>query len=100
MSKDSHWSQGPYNYEIMKIELFKEENQKLFLAIRDQVSQTLLKSGAITMGAAISLPSGIGSADSFTMMACVDRLVELGELQEVATTGSGQKRIFIKTRDY
>jgi hypothetical protein len=38
-----------------------------------------------------------GSGDSWTMLACMDRLVELGEIREVPQSGvAGQDRIFVK----
>jgi len=88
-----------YDYEMQKSELFTEQGQKLFLAIRDQVADKLSVSGAVTMGAAISLPPGIGAANSWEMMACVDRLAELDELWEIPTSGSAQRRVFVKGRE-
>lgn len=77
-----------YNYETEKRELFKEENQKLFLAIRDQVKQKISVAGAVTLLTSCRLPDGIGAAGSWTMMACVDRLVELGELKKIENGGN------------
>jgi len=87
---------GGYNYSQLKSALFTEEKQKLFLAIRDQVHYMLSISGAITMESASNLPENIGSASNWEMMACVDRLVELGELKEIHTTGIHNDRIFVK----
>ncbi len=84
-----------YNYEELKPTLFTEENQKLFLGIRDQVQGMIKQSGAVDMGHAMELPTGAGAANSWTMMACVDRLVELGELREIPTNGAGQDRVFV-----
>lgn len=85
-----------YRYEEIKPQLFTEENQKLFLALRDQIHNRLRVSGAITMAKAIELPNGIGAAGSWEMMACVDRLVELNEIIEIPTDeGPAQDRIFI-----
>ena len=72
-----------YEYEKIKPELFLEENQKLFLAIRDQVHRKIKISGAVTMNRAIELPEGIGAAGGWQMMACVHRLAELGEIKEI-----------------
>lgn len=85
-----------YDYFTEKPKLFLEENQKLFLAIRDQVEYGLSISGAITMERAARLPDGIGSAGNWEMMACIDRLVELGELQELPTAGRTQNRVFVR----
>ena len=85
-----------YNYEEQKQKLFTDNGQRLFLAIRDQVQKMVIESGAVTMGKAIGLPSGIGAADSWEMMACVDRMVELKELREIPTGGAGQHRLFVE----
>ena len=82
-----------YSYKEEKKELFSEENQKLFLAIRDQVKRKLKISGAIDMAPAIDQTSGC----SWMMMACVDRMLELGELREITTENTmGQYRIFVE----
>jgi hypothetical protein len=86
-----------YDYQSERVKLFTEENQKLFLGIRDRVRWLLSQSGAVRMNEAMAIPKGIGGADSWTMLACVDRLVELGELVEV-TAGqkvAGQYRVFV-----
>ena len=84
-----------YNYQEQKKELFTEDGLKLFTAIRDQINRMLKVSGAVKMGNAISLPKGIGVADTWELMACVDHMVSLGELIEVPTNGSGQDRVFV-----
>jgi len=86
-----------YKYEKIKPKIFTEENQKLFLGIREHVKRTLAISGAITMIKATILPKGVGGADSWTQMACVDRLVELGEIREICQNQSvfDQERIFV-----
>ena len=84
-----------YNYQEQKKELFTEDGLKLFTAIRDQINRMLKVSGAVKMGNAISLPKGIGAADTWELMACVDHMVSLGELIEVPTNGSGQDRVFV-----
>lgn len=47
---------------------------------RDHVRKLLPQSGAVTCGAALN---GARGGDSFTMLACVDYLVEIGELVPV-----------------
>ena len=86
-----------YKYEIEKPAIFTEGGQVLFLAIRDNVFSLLKKSGAVKMGSAINVKI---CSESFTQMACVDRLVELGEIREI-TKGNdlhGQDRVFVETR--
>jgi len=84
-----------YKYSELKPTLFTEENQELFLGIRDPVQQMLSVSGAVRMGQAMALPKGAGAADTWTLLACVDRLVEMGELREIPTNGAGQDRVFV-----
>ena len=68
-----------YGYSQERARIFTEEGQQAFLAIRDRVQQLLRQSGACTMGKAIDG----GTGDTWFMMACVERLVELGEIEEV-----------------
>ena len=85
-----------YNYEEIKPKLFIEAHQRLFLEIRDTVHRHLSEAGIAKMGFILNGISG----DSWVMMACVDRLVELGEIQEVFHGDcSGQDRIFIKKEE-
>jgi hypothetical protein len=82
-----------YKYEQIKPKIFTEEGQLMFLRIRDKVLHTIAHSGAISMDIAIS---NCGGGDAWTMLACVDRLVELKEIEEVTTNSPGQYRIFTK----
>lgn len=86
-----------YNYEEMREHIFTEENQKMFLSIRDRSKRLIDLAGCATMGKLIAGESG----DSWHMMACVDRLIELDELHEIKQEGyvAGQYRIFTK-RDW
>lgn len=83
-----------YVYEQQKAFVLTDEGQRTFLKIRDHVHKLLEEAGAVRMQEAMK-----GTGDSWDLMACVDRLVELGELREV-TTGkvAGQHRIFVKGR--
>lgn len=83
-----------YKYEDLKNKLFTDESQRTFLKIRDFINKNIEKSGAIRMKEIMSC----GSGDSWTLMACVDRLVELNEILEIQQTTyvPGQYRIFIK----
>jgi len=68
----------------------------MYTHIRDHVHELLAASGAVTMGAAIRGECG----DSWTMLACVDRMVEIGELLEVPNSyyHTGQQRLFIQNK--
>ena len=85
-----------YVYEDQKSTLFTDEGQRMFLRARDNVEKMLDMSGAVMMGAAIT---GIGDGDSWEMLACVDRLVELGEIREIEQGDvCGQYRIFVRAK--
>jgi hypothetical protein len=81
-----------YNYQTQRQKIFTEEGQRMFLAIRDRAKELLAMSGAVMSGNLM-----IGSGNSWDMIACQDRLVELGELVEIPNpvSGAGQYRIFI-----
>lgn len=66
----------------------------MFLRIRDKTHELLELAGAARLEEMISGNTG----ESWLMLACVDRLVELGEIREVTEKGScaGQHRIFVK----
>lgn len=80
-----------YNYEAEKKELFTDEGQRMFLKIRDKVNELLDNAGAVRMQEAIGY--------SWRQLACVDRMVELGELREIPQSGMpGQYRVFVRIR--
>lgn len=81
-----------YNYQTEKQRIFTEDGQEMFLKIRDNVQRLIKQSGAVMMQNVINSVTG----DSWMMLACVDRLVELKEIREI--TGSnvaGQHRVFV-----
>ena len=82
-----------YRYEELKPKIFTEEGQEMFLRIRDNVNALLKVAGVVQMQKAINGCTG----DTWHMMACVDRLVELNEIREIKTDGAGQHRIFVAT---
>lgn len=82
-----------YNYEAEKKQLFTDAGQRMFLAIRDNAIALARKSGAVRMQEAMHAGTG---GDSWTMLACVDRMVELGELREIVQGSvAGQYRVFV-----
>lgn len=82
-----------YQYETEKANLFTEEGQRMFLKIRDRINNLLNTGGAVRMQEAIADATG----DSWQMLACVDRMVELGELHEVTGKNvTGQHRVFTR----
>lgn len=82
-----------YVYGELKQHVFSEGGQRMFLDIRDNAQRLMAQSGAATMNKLISSCTG----DVWQMMACVDRLVELGELIEIVNPHSraGQHRLFV-----
>lgn len=83
-----------YTYAKCKPNVLTDDGQRLFLQIRDRVKSLLKMAGAFRLQEAISESSG----SSFDMIACVDRLVELGEIYELPRHAAvhpwNQNRIF------
>lgn len=77
-----------YNYQTEKAELFTDQGQRRFLEIRDRV-----KSLPHLFEMQDAIRSTCGS--NWAAMACIDRLVELGEIREVPTLDvAAQHRVF------
>lgn len=91
-----------YSYQTQRAEVFTEEGQRLFLAIRDRVHSLLKDAGAIRFQEATSRclkDSGLGACDSWMQLACIDRLVELGEIREIPQDNcTGQHRVFVSAK--
>lgn len=86
-----------YNYETEKKEIFTERGQRQFLSIRDNAHRLIELAGSARMDKIIAGQTG----SSWTMMACVDRLVELGEIREASPARcAGQYRTFTKYPTY
>lgn len=68
-----------YDYRLVRESLFTDEGQRLFLKVRDRLRDAVTRSGALRMREAISGFRG----ERWQVMACVDRMVELGELVEL-----------------
>lgn len=83
----------PYTYQEEKPKLLTDDGQRLFLRFRDRAQSLLKASGAVR---AHELMSGF-SGDSWVLLACVDRLVELGELRliEQADLVATQYQIYV-----
>lgn len=80
----------PYSYRELRPQLFTEEGQTRFLAVRDRARDLLTQHGQATLG---QLIHGFGGAD-WDHIACVDRMVELGELHKVATGNMMQDDLY------
>ncbi len=78
---------------VIGIGYLNTRGQRLFLEIRDRVRGLLETAGAFTAGAAMRGSTG----DSWKMLACIDRLLELGEIREVTADVdqvAAQHRVF------
>lgn len=81
-----------YDYKKYRDQIFTDEGQRTFLKIRDNIQRCLKVSGAVRMTEAISGCSGL----NWEHMACVDRMVELGEIREIQQPPCiAQSRIFV-----
>ena len=86
-----------YNYKIQKPALLTDEGQRTFLAVRDNVQRLLKLAGTVRVGEAINCDRA--PSDSWELLACFDRMVELGELREILQPGcAGQHRMFVSGR--
>lgn len=81
-----------YNYQEEKKDLLTEDGIKTLLKIRDRVKHLLNEAGAFRMEHAFKGASG----STWTMMACIDFMVEQGEISECkhSNINAGQNRIF------
>lgn len=87
-----------YDYLTEREALFTDEGQRKLLSVRDRVHRLLKQAGAVRMREAIAELSG----STWVAMACVDRLVELGEIREVTVPAAlvfAQYRVFVAVRE-
>ena len=81
-----------YNYDETKKDLYTDKGQRMFLEIRDNIRELLKISGAFMMDNATINVAG----DSFLKLACIDRLIELNEIELIYNEGHTQNRVYIK----
>ena len=83
-----------YEYSTERAKLFTEEGQVMFLKIRDNVQRLLKEAGAVRAQEALGNVCG----DGWTMLACLDRLVELREIRRVerAHHVNAQDEIYVR----
>ena len=83
-----------YEYATERPNIFTEDGQRMFLKIRDRTAELLKAAGAVRCQELLATSTG----DGWHLLACIDRLVELGELREV-TAGqnvAGQHRVYVR----
>ena len=83
-----------YDYAVQRASVFTEDGQIMFLKIRDAANRLFQLAGAARFQ---EITHGV-TGDTWKMLACVDRLVELGEIREIPQESRtpGQYRIFVK----
>jgi hypothetical protein len=84
-----------YDYSTEKSYTLTDEGQRRCFEILRTATKALAIAGCVR---AQELMGG-HSGDSFRIMACIDRLVEAGELREVPTEGAWQHRVFVAGHD-
>lgn len=84
-----------YDYATQRAEVFTEDGLKHLLAIRDNVKKLIAQAGAVRLQEAIAA----GSGDVWTLLACIDYMVERRELFELTQAGiAAQYRVFVGGR--
>ncbi len=78
-----------YNYETQKPRLFTDQGQRDFLKARDEVHRLLGLAGAFRFDKV-----NFGSGDSWTMLAMIDRMIELGEIEECPRPSWAQYKVY------
>lgn len=79
-----------YKYEDEKPGIFTDDGVRTFLKIRDRVKYLLSEAGAFTTQQAICKATG----SNWLHLACLDYMVEIGELRKVSTDGWTQGHVF------
>jgi hypothetical protein len=80
-----------YSYETEKPSLFTDDGQRMFIKMRDNAFRLCALAGCVRMREMMATVTG----SSWQMLACADRMVELGDLIEVPQERcAGQHRIF------
>jgi hypothetical protein len=84
-----------YNYNEQKAELLTTSGFNAYVQVKANAEKLLKESGAFKLHNVIQGVSGAGS--SWTLLACVDKLVENKEIKEIPIPDRmAQDRIFVK----
>ncbi|KKN96786.1 hypothetical protein LCGC14_0164300 [marine sediment metagenome] len=86
-----------YEYETLKPQLLTDDGQRMFIQGRDEVLKLMPnRSDSVLMGRALDF---FKAGDSWLKMACVDRMVEIGDLHEISGDNVvAQHRVFVRAR--
>lgn len=86
-------AEARYTYEAYRDRLFTDEGSQMFTKIRDNTLRLIDLAGAVMSGNATRRVTG----DTFDMMACLDRMIEMDDIEEVTEPHvRGQDRVFVK----
>lgn len=82
-----------YDYATQRPKVFTEDGVSMPLKIRDTTKALIARAGVARSDKMMAGCSG----DVWDMLACIDRLVEMGDIHEIPNTMSraGQHRVFI-----
>jgi hypothetical protein len=81
-----------YNYQDQRPCMFTDDGQRMLLKIRDNANRLCKTAGVVRMD---KIMLGV-SGDTWGMLACADRLIELGDLREIDYGQcAAQHRIFV-----
>lgn len=79
-----------YKYEEQRPNIFTESGLKILLEMKEKIESALDKSGAFRLDKVMT------TGDSWTMLAVVDYLVEIGEIREIRQEHcAAQHRVFV-----
>lgn len=85
-----------YTYDKYRADVLTDEGQRMFLKMRDHTRHLLTEAGAVR---ADRMMQGAGGGDSWLMLACIDRMVELGEIRDVTGQASHiQDRVYVAAK--
>lgn len=83
-----------YSYQEVRPQLFTEVNSVAFIRFRDNAMRLLKDAGAFR---GFNAFRGVSVLDTDTMNAMCDRLVEMGDVKEIAGANvSYQDRVYVK----
>lgn len=85
-----------YEYEKEKPFIFTDEGNRAFIKIRDNTFRLMKQSGAARCQEMM-----IGTGNSWSLLACIDRMVELNDIREITPPNvAGQDRVFVLLKSF
>ena len=84
-----------YRYTEHRAWLFTEQGSTCFLKFRDNAKALLDTAGAFC---GFNAFEGVSCGDTDRMLACLDRLVELGDVRCLNPSAWGQHQVFVRAQ--